>query len=47
VHGDYVSSGRDKWPTYVNTTDHSNPQRLQVKYSSDNVTTVTCGGPDE
>ena len=45
---DYVSSRCHKWPTYDGTTDHSNPQRVQVKYSSDNdVTTVTRGGPDE
>jgi hypothetical protein len=44
---DYVSSSRRTWPTYDGTTDHSNPQRVQVKYSSINVTTVTRGGPDE
>jgi hypothetical protein len=44
---DYVSSRCHKWPTYDGTTDHSNPQRVQVKYSSSNVTTVTRGGPDE
>jgi hypothetical protein len=44
---DYVSSSRHKWPTYDGTTDHWNPQRVQVKYSSSNVTTVTSGGPEE
>jgi hypothetical protein len=44
---DYASSRRHKWPTYDGTTDHSNPQRVQVKYSSTNVTTVTSGGPEE
>jgi hypothetical protein len=44
---DYVSSSRRTWPTYDGTTDHSNPQRVQVKYSSNNVTAVTRGGPDE
>ena len=41
------SSSRHNWPTYDGTTDHSNPQRVQVKYSSINVTAVTRGGLDE
>jgi hypothetical protein len=44
---DYVSSSRRECPSYDGTTDHSNPQRVQVKYSSIDVTTVTRGGPDE
>ena len=40
---DYVSSSRRNWPTYDGTTDHSNPQRLQVK---NNLTAVTTGGPE-
>jgi hypothetical protein len=44
---DYVPSSRHKLPTYDGTTDHWNPQRVQVKYSSSNVTTVTSGGPEE
>jgi len=43
----HISSSRRKWPTYDGTTDHSNPQRVQVKYSSTNVTAVTSGGPEE
>ena len=43
----YVSSSRRKGPTYDGMTDHSNPQRVQVKYSSTNVTVVTSGGPEE
>ena len=30
--------------TWVGTTDHSNPHRVQVKYKSSDVTTVTIGG---
>jgi hypothetical protein len=44
---DYVSSSRGKWPTYDDTTGHSNPQRVHVKYSSNGLTTVTSGGPEE
>jgi hypothetical protein len=44
---DYVSSSRHKWPTYDGATDHTNPQRLQEKYSSSGLNTVTTGGPDE
>ena len=33
--------------TYVGTTDHSSPQRVQVKYSNSHVIAVTIGGPCE
>jgi hypothetical protein len=44
---DYGSSSRHKSPTYNGTTDHTNPQRVQVKNTSNNLTTVTSGGPEE
>jgi hypothetical protein len=44
---DYGSSSRHKSPTYDGTTDHTNPQRVQVKNSSNNLTTVTSGGPEK
>jgi hypothetical protein len=44
---DYGSSSRHNSPTYDGTTDHTNPQRVQVKNSSNNRTTVTSGGPEK